>query len=131
MKKSLFLILLITFVSCDYISETKEVGWEETRPKVLLKKYEYFKDISSRLDEQLANIQVYKVELTDSTLTNENKQQRKSEMLGIISNYNHLASEYNSQMSKINYQFCNVGEMPLTNMEPLPREFKPYILTTK
>lgn len=131
MKNYLFLFILITTLSCGYITETKEVAWQETRPKVLLKKYEYFKDISSRLDEQLANIQVYKAELNDSTLIGEDRRLRKTEILGIIANYNHLASEYNSQMSKVNYEFCNVGKMPLTNMEPLPREFKPYILTTK
>ena len=68
-----------------------------------------------------------------STLPNEDKddkfylQQRKSELLGIIAMHNQLCSEYNSAMSKENYDFTNVGKLPQTNLTPLPREIKPYL----
>ncbi len=98
--KIYFSLLLILLSSCRYLEETKEVTWEETRPKVLLQKYEYFKDLSSTLDEQRANLLLYQEELK-SEINQEYKQQRKSEMLGIASNYNHLAASYNSQMIDI------------------------------
>lgn len=128
MKK---IILLLFLSSCSYIQETKEVTWQETRPKVLLQKYMYFKDLSSTIDNQRANLIVYQEELKDSTLIGEYKQQRKSEAIGIVMNYNSLVAKYNAEMSKINYAFCNVGQLPQSNLEPLPREFKPFILTIK
>ena len=132
MKKHLILLFIIfSLFSCGYLSETKEVAWEETRPKMLLKKYMYFKDLSSTIDNQRANLMVYQEELKDSSLIGEYKQQRKSEAIGIVMNYNNLVSKYNSEMSKINYAFCNVGTLPQSNLTPLPREFKPFILTIK
>jgi hypothetical protein len=128
MKK---IILLLFLSSCGYINESKEVAWQETRPQVLLKKYMYFKDLSSTIDNQRANLIVYQEELKDSTLLGEYKQQRKSEAIGIAMNYNGLVAKYNSEMSKVNYAFCNIGQLPQSNLEPLPREFKPFILTIK
>ncbi len=58
-------------------------------------------------------------------------QQRKSELLGIISIRNQMCAEYNIAMSKFNYAFCNKGNLPQTNLEPLPREYKPYISNLK
>lgn len=130
--KSLFSILLLLLLySCGYVQDAKETTWEQTRPKMLLKKYEYFKDLSATLQQQKANLEMYKEELSDSTLTGEYRQQRKSEALGIAANYNGLAAEYNAAMSKINYEFCNVGTLPASNLTPLPREFAPYIFSLK
>ncbi len=50
-----------------------------------------------------------------------------SEVSGIQASYNSLAAEYNGAMAKINYAFCNVGQLPKGAIEPLPREFKPYV----
>jgi len=50
----------------------------------------------------------------------------QSEVAGITASYNALAADYNAQMSKINYRFCNVGDLPRGATDPLPREFKPY-----
>jgi hypothetical protein len=41
--------------------------------------------------------------------------------------FNQLAADYNAQMAKINYAFCNVGQLPQGATTPLPREYKPYI----
>jgi hypothetical protein len=51
----------------------------------------------------------------------------QEELAGLKMSYNTLAGEYNSAMSKLNWSFCNVGELPAGATEPLPREFKPYI----
>ncbi len=50
----------------------------------------------------------------------------QSEVAGIKASYNTLAAEYNAQMSKMNWRFTNVGELPKGAETPLPREFKPY-----
>lgn len=130
MKILIFLVTLLLY-SCSYVEDAKQTAWEETRPKMLLKKYMYFKDLSSSIDNQRANLMVYQEELKDSTLDKEYKQQRKSEALGIVANYNHLVSQYNADMSKINYEFCNVGTLPQSNLTPLPRDYKPFILSLK
>lgn len=131
MKKITVLLFSLFMYSCSYVAETVDVVYDETRPSVLLKKYMYFKDLSSVLDQHRATLEVYKEELRDSTLTPEYRQQRKSEAIGVVSIYNGLAAQYNSDMSKINYAFCNVGQLPQSNLEPLPREFKPFILSLK
>ena len=127
-------ILLSAFIirQCNMASE---VANKEFNVNALLKKYEYFKDISAAIDKKRADIEMYKSEI--STYKVEDKtdkeyiQQRKAELIGIISEHNNLCSEYNSLMSKFNYRFCNKGTLPETNLEPLPREFKPYINSTK
>lgn len=109
-------------------------------PSELLKKYEYYKDLSSTLDRRTADISVYDSELKNIDKKYEGKEMPKweqeyyntknSERLGLINSYNQLASEYNSAMSKFNYRFCNVGDLPEGAINPLPKEFKPYIYTT-
>jgi hypothetical protein len=69
--------------------------------------------------------------LKDTSTSESYRQQRRSEALGILAMYNDLVSRYNSDMAKINYSFCNVGGLPQSNLDPLPREFKPYILKLK
>ncbi len=87
--------------------------------------------LSSAIDKKRADIEMYQNEIKE--LPNAEKddkeylRQRKSELLGIISMYNQLVSEYNSAMVKFNYKLCNKGDMPNTNLEPLPREYKSYL----
>lgn len=50
-----------------------------------------------------------------------------SEFAGVIASYNGLAAEYNAQMSKANWAFTNVGDLPDGASEPLPREFATYL----
>ncbi len=52
-----------------------------------------------------------------------------TELAGVIAAYNSLAAEYNAQMAKENWAFCNVGDLPAGATEPLPREFAAYMET--
>lgn len=140
MKTKIVLIILalialsIVGKACGYIGKVENVVAQEIDPAVLLKKYSWFKDASASLDKKIADIGVYESRLriiqNDSTKTRTDKEQMyiwMSECAGVKASYNQLASEYNSQMSKINWAFCNVGELPKGATEPLPREYKPYI----
>jgi peptidoglycan hydrolase CwlO-like protein len=93
----------------------------------LLKKYEYFKDLSSAIQKKQADIEYYKQQLSEETDKFE-KTQLKAEMRGIVTIHNQLVSEYNAAMSKFNYRFTNVGDLPQSNLQPLPREFNNYII---
>jgi two-component SAPR family response regulator len=108
------------------------------KASTLLKKYEWFKDAAAQLDKKQADIAMYEsmVEETKKDYgpdqskwprdVRETQSQRKTEMLGVKSSYNSLAAEYNAAMAKINYEFCNVGDLPRGATKPLPRAFKPY-----
>ncbi len=106
-------------------------------PATMLKRYEWFKDAAAQCDKKLADIQVYENRFTQTktmygdpkTWPRDVREQVglwQSEVSGITASYNALAADYNAQMSKINYRFCNVGDLPRGATEPLPREFKPY-----
>lgn len=130
MKRLILLLgLSLTVLSC---SDAKQTAYNEFKASTLLKKYESFKDMSSAIDKKRADIEMYQSEI-DSYGTPKDKderfylEQRKSELIGIISIHNTLCSEYNSAMSKFNYRFTNVGDLPEGAVTPLPREFKPYI----
>ena len=108
----------------------------EYSAEALLKKYEYFKNLSAGIDKLRADIEMYQEEIkTFSTIEDKEdkfyREQRKSELLGIIAEHNGLCSEYNSAMSKFNYRFTNAGDLPSTNLKVLPREIKPYINNLK
>ncbi len=144
MRKSVRLsyVVLLTVIllsGCDWFRESKQVAQEELGPKELLRKYEWFKNASSQLDKKHADIKVYQkrvttmskdyVDLPRNKWPREDREQYnlwQSEVAGIKASYNTLAAEYNSQMSKINWRFTNVGELPKGAETPLPREFKPY-----
>lgn len=105
---------------------------DQFSPSVMLKKYEYFKDLSSAIDKKRADIEMYQAEIKSLGIPKDKDdkfyvQQRKSELLGIIAMHNQLCSDYNSAMAKFNYRFCNKGDLPQTNLDVLPREYKPYI----
>jgi len=123
-----------------YVKSAKETAYKEFNAETLLKKYEYFKDVSAQLDRKTADIYVFKLKIEDLKLEYANVPREnwarddrealnvwKSELDGLKSSYNQLAAEYNSAMSKFNYSFCNVGELPKGAEHPLPREYKPYI----
>lgn len=129
-----FIIFLIVGFSCGMCSDAAKTVYQEYKPSTLLKKYEYFKDLSAAIDKKRADIEMYHSEINSYKIVDkEDKiyiQQRKAELIGIIAMHNQLCSEYNSAMSKFNYRFTNRGDLPESNLEPLPREIKPYILTT-
>ena len=130
MKKLFLTLLLITsFVTVTSCSDAEQTAYNEFKASSLLKKYEYFKDLSAAIDKKRADIEMYQSEI--ETFTEKDDafyiQQRKSELLGIIAMHNQLCSEYNSAMSKFNYRFTNAGDLPAGAVTPLPREYKPYI----
>ncbi|MCY4404195.1 MAG: hypothetical protein OXD54_16640 [Candidatus Poribacteria bacterium] len=135
----IMLAILVILNGCDWFRESKQVAQEELGPKELLRKYEWFKDASSKLDKKHADIKVYQKRITnmskDYADVPRNKWPREdreqynlwqSEVAGIKASYNTLASEYNAQMTKINWKFTNIGELPKGAETPLAREFKPY-----
>lgn len=141
-------IFIVSFVfgTCNLASKMVNDGlqttYQEFKPSELLRKYEWFKDASSQLDAKLANLGAYEGRFqsirfsygSDSShrakWSRDDREQWdiwQSEMSGVKASYNDLAAEYNSQMSKFNYRFCNVGGLPQGATVILPREYKPYI----
>ena len=133
------LLVLVLISGCDWFRESKQVAQKELGPKELLRKYEWFKNASSQLDKKQADIKVYQkrktsmetgyTDLPRHKWPREDREQYnlwESEVAGIKASYNTLAAEYNAQMSKMNWRFTNVGELPKGAETPLPREFKPY-----
>lgn len=157
MKNSTIILLIVLFVvlsvpaclfikGCNTASNMIDDGFKTTEkqfsPSQLLKKYEWFKDASSQLDQKLATLKSYESRfenLKESYGADSLKRRNwsrpdteqwnvwQSEYLGIKASYNDLSAQYNSSMVKFNYAFCNVGDLPKGATEPLPREFKPYI----
>lgn len=128
------------FTSCRYATDAKDTLFQETKASTLLKKYNWFKDASAQLDKKIADISVYEMKnksITDSYIgvkrsewARDDREQLsvwQSELAGVKASYNSLSAEYNSQMSKIQWRFCNVGDLPAGATQPLPREYKPYI----
>ena len=116
------------------------MAYDEFGPRALLKKYEWFKDAAAQCDAKLASLKAYDARqqsLKDSyagdkrqSWSREDREQMnlwEQEKAGIKASYNVLAAEYNSQMVKFNYRFCNAGDLPQGANQPLPREFKPYV----
>ena len=137
-------ILFIAFyVGCGilntagwFASRTVDVVKQQVDPAELLRKYELFKDESAQLDAKLASIKIkngqikeVKEELKVSADRTNREQMMiwEQELGGMEYSYNALAADYNAQMVKINYRFCNVGELPQGASIPLPREYKPYL----
>lgn len=134
-------LIAIPFNTCSTIAkDAEQTTVKEFKPSALLKKYEYFKDVSAQLDKKIADIQVYnsRIEILKKDYNylprtqwgREDREQYNiwmSECAGIKASYNELAAEYNSAMSKFNYAFCNVGQLPQGATVPLPREYKPYL----
>lgn len=125
----------IFFWVISLFSEAAQVGQEEFGPRALLVKYELFKDQAAALDSKRATIEVTEQALAElrtqqTSWTRADREEyylRVSELRGLKASYNSLAAEYNASMSKFNYRFANVGELPEGASQPLPREFKPYL----
>lgn len=121
------------------IKETKEVIREEFGPRALLQKYEWFKDAAAQLEKKQADMKVYDSRFqrleeaykgqTRKDWARDDREQWslwQSEAAGVRASYNGLAADYNAQMAKFNWRFCNAGDLPQGATVPLPREFKPY-----
>lgn len=125
--------LLVINYACDYAGRTAAVVDQQIDPAVLQQKYEWFKDAAAQLDKKQADIKVYQARINEmKKIPNLDRTDREQlmvwqqELAGVKASYNGLAAEYNAQMSKWNWRFCNVGDLPKGATEPLPREFKPY-----
>jgi hypothetical protein len=139
------LTLVIGFVfasACNWFGDGANTLQKEYAPSALLKKYEDFKRLSAAIDKKRADINLYREELSsyydangkliqNDKETRQYLEQRKSELIGIISIHNQLVADYNTRMVEFNYKFTNKGDLPYTNADPLPREHKLYILTLK
>lgn len=136
---AVFVGLTVMNFTCGAVSNTSKVLQKEVYPEALLRKYEWFKNASAELDKKNADIKVYSSKIADmreeykgekrsawDRTDKETMNQWEQELAGIKASYNALGAEYNSQMSKINWAFCNVGQLP-PSAQPLPREFKPYV----
>jgi hypothetical protein len=141
----LFLLVLVSIAAgvnygCRWISNAGDTAFRELSPSAMLKKYEWFKDASAQLDKKQADIRVYDARLTSlaeaykgeprSKWPRDDREQHSlwsSESAGVRASFNSLAAEYNAQMAKINWAFCNVGQLPAGANVPLPREYKPYV----
>lgn len=132
-----FIFAAISYVG-GWFAETGRVAQEQLGPAALLKKYEWFKDAAAALDAKLASIKVYEGRFTRlkqeyagkprSEWPREDREQAnlwESEVAGIRASYNLLCAQYNSAMSKVNYQFCNVGGVPAGG-KVLQREYREY-----
>ena len=139
-------LLLCGCKACNTIDKMESDGYNtvfnEFKPSELLKKYEWFKDASSQLDQKMATLKTYESRfksMKDSYGADSISRRKwdradkeqwnvwESEFLGVKASYNDLASQYNAAMVKFNYAFCNAGDMPAGTTDPLPRQFKPYI----
>lgn len=140
MKKTLLILTLLSPLSFFGCGEAYDVAREEVGPRALLKKYEWFKDASAQLDKKQADITIYESRLTDLEETYKNVPRQnwprtdleqsniwRLEVAGIKASYNSLAAQYNAAMSKVNYAFCNIGDLPPGAVEPLPRSFREYL----
>lgn len=125
-----------------FIDNGLKTTYEQFKPEELLRKYEWFKDASSQLDQKIATLKTYETRFGNIKMSygNDSTNRRvwdrsdkeqwniwQSEYLGIKASYNDLCAQYNSSMVKFNYRFCNIGDLPQGASMPLPREFKPYI----
>jgi len=137
----LFCAVVVVGNVARWLGNGVQVAHEEFDPSALLRKYQWFKDASASLDAKLADIQVYnkrfdglKVAYSGqprSVWSREDREQYNiwtSELAGVSASYNSLAAEYNAQMAKFNWRFANVGSLPAGATQPLPREYKPYVV---
>lgn len=127
------LVIALLVGSCARITgEAGDVLMEESGPRAMLRKYEWFKDASARLEEKRADLVLYDARIQSLRIPDMDRhdkaalRQAISERLGVAASYNSLAAEYNANMAKVNFRFCNVGDVP-AGSEALPREYAPYL----
>lgn len=132
--------MFVSLAGCRWTGDAADTAFNEFSASALLEKYEWFKDAAAQLDKKFADIGVYEYRLLLMKESNDNaprnmweREDREqfnvwaSEIAGVIASYNSLAAEYNSNMSKGNWDFTNVGNLPQGATTTLPREFREYI----
>lgn len=125
--------LRIVLLPLWFAHRTIDVVQQQLDPAELLRKYELFKDESAQLDAKLASIQIKEKQVAEiKTMKGKDRTDREELMIweqelgGMKYSFNSLAADYNAQMAKINYRFCNVGDLPQGATTTLPRSYKPY-----
>lgn len=132
-------LLVVSCIAWRYGANAVATAEKELSPDALLRKYEWFKDVTAQLEAKDATIRVHQSKIDGLTKDlsdtprkdwarddRENLNQWRQEVAGLKGSFNILAADYNSQMAKVNWRFCNVGELPAGADTPLPREFKNY-----
>lgn len=139
----LFVGVIITICLWGACTVLGTAGWfagravdvvkQQVDPAELLRKYEQFKDESAQLDAKAASIRIKERQVRDVKSMQMDRTNREQLMIwqqelgGMKYSFNELAADYNSQMSKINYRFCNVGDLPQGASVALPRDYKQYL----
>jgi hypothetical protein len=127
------LVIRLAVLPIWFANRTISVVQQQIDPAELLRKYELFKDESAQLDAKLASIKIKQKQIDEiKALPSKDRTDREELMIweqeigGMKYSFNQLAADYNAGMSKINFRFCNVGDLPQGASTPLPREYKPY-----
>ena len=124
----------------SWFGEAATVAKEEFGPRELLKKYEWFKDSAAELDKKVADISVYQKRVDGLNADyvgahrkdwpRSDREQMsiwQAESAGVKASYNGLAAEYNSNHSKINWAFADIGSLPFGDTTPLPKDYRLYL----
>ena len=132
--------LALLLSGCRYTADASDTAFNEFKASSLLQKYTRFKDTYAVLESKKATLNTldgkikqleeqYKgVPRKDWVLEDiQSLNQWKTEKDGLKASYNNLAAQYNSDMSKANVNFTNVGDLPQGASDPLPRNVAPYI----
>ena len=136
-------VLVVVLTTCNFaggmVNNGLQTIQQQYSPSALLAKYESFKDEYSQCESLLADANQSITQANTLSVMysgvprNQWSQQDSSQWAvyqnaaqGALAQYNNLASDYNANMSKFNYAFCNVGTLPAGATEPLPRQALPY-----
>ena len=120
---------IIVFSTISYelgwFSEAVTVAKQEFGATAALKKYEWFKTVSSTLDEKKNTIQVYESNIDQMKIDYADTPRPKwedvdklqynqwvTEVSGLKANYNDIVKDYNAQSSKFNWSAFNTTELP-------------------
>lgn len=116
-----------------------KVARDEFGPEKSMQRYMRFKDVAAALDAKKASLESAEAKMTrmDDQYKGvarkdwpradlEQHNLWASEVAGMRASYNSLAAQYNADMSKINYSFTNLGDLPKGAEKPLPREYRTY-----
>ena len=130
--------LTIINFSCKMANNGLTVIYNEFSPSALLAKYSHLKDLHAALSSLKSTITVLQSNLDTAKSTygedplkwprdvRQDIASARQELVGTRARFNQLAAEYNADMVKFNYRFCNVGDLPHGATEPLPREYVIY-----
>lgn len=136
----LLVLVPVGCAGCWAANKTGALAEQEFSPEVLLRKYEWFKDAAAKLDAKAAGIAIAEGRLKGLEAQYSGAPRKEwaradveqsnlwsQEVAGLKSSYNNLAADYNARMAKVNFRFCNAGDLPKGADKPLPREFRSYL----